>query len=105
MMEKPPLLPPDTAPTGRGDPPEDVLDSGSVSLTEGTESIGTTLTKKQDKALNPEKYMVIHPVYFEVHNDANAAGFLSELLFNLQLVDPMVINACLPSTIAPHDRK
>ena len=33
--------------------------------------------------------MIIHPVYFEIHNEANAAGFLSDLLFNLQLVDPM----------------
>ena len=31
--------------------------------------------------------MQIHPVYFEVVNDGNAARFLSEALINLQLVD------------------
>ena len=87
--EKPPSLPPDTALTGGGDPPEVVPDSGSVTFTEGTESIVTTLTMKQDREINPEKYMIIHPVYFVVSNEANAAGFLSDLLFNLQSVDPM----------------
>ena len=47
------------------------------------------MTKKQEKKRNPEKYMQIHSVYFEVVNDRNATRFLWEVLANLQLVDPM----------------
>ncbi|WP_317205911.1 hypothetical protein [Janthinobacterium sp.] len=87
--ENPPFLPPDTGPAGGWYPPEDDPDLGSYCFTEGTESIDTTLTKKQDKELNPEKYMLIHPVYFEVKNESDAASFLFELLTNLQYVDQM----------------
>ena len=87
--DNPPSLPPDTADTGGWYHPGEEPDPGSIGFTEGTESIDTTLTKKQDKELNPEKYMLIHPVYFEVTNESNAACFLFELLSNLQLVDPM----------------
>ena len=88
VEEKPPFFPPDTDdPRGRH-PPDDYPVQGSLCFTEGTESVVTTLTKKQDKELNPEKYALILSVYFEITNESNAACFLFMLLDYLQLVDP-----------------
>jgi len=61
------------------------------------------LTLKQDKQRNPEKYMQIRPVYFEVVNDGNATRFLSEALLNLQLVDSMA--QILPHGDMPEKRR
>ena len=85
--ETPPALPPDTSLYGDEHPPDIEPDPYGTGYDEDLESIGTNLTLKQDKQRNPEKYMQIHPVYFEVVNDGNATRFLSEALLNLQLVD------------------